>query len=192
MNRVVNLLLLVVLHGEPVHATEETSASCGLGALYCLLRAEGKSCTLLDVAAVLPHQTAEGYSLLEIQEGARLLGLSLKGIQTSSANAAPRKRAMVYLSNREFGHFIVIEPVGKSGKLVQVIDPVGLTYVVAYAELKHRKDWTGKMLLVAPWDLASTQGAAIVMFCVSLAFFALWCRRAKPTSPRGAAPEANL
>lgn len=135
-------------HGEtsPPAASTAESFDCGTAALYQLLWLEGLPLPLIDVAGSLPAPRPAGFSMLELQAAARKCGLRLRGVQLGSSTRTPDRPLLIYLHRGPHGHFVVIRPVGWSGKLVQIIDPGNGSDVLDLEILAATPEWTGLAL----------------------------------------------
>ncbi len=71
---------------------------------------------------------------------------------------------IVHLKQSGHGHFLVVRPVGHSGRLVQVIDPPSLPEVVDVDALLARSDWTGLGLTPErlPWAVLLSWLAVLI------------------------------
>lgn len=103
---------------------EATRPDCGVNALFVLLRLEGVPVTLDRLEATLPRRQPDGYSMAELAAAARSLGLSLEGVRFDRGDRPPDRPAIMFLKDGQGGHFAVLRPVGTTGTMVQVIDPL--------------------------------------------------------------------
>lgn len=120
---------------------------CGTLALHQLLQLEGCPTDLLVLSSRLPDPPPRGHSMKALRDAARTCGLSLRGVLVSKSARALDRPAIVFLRRRDHGHFIVVRPIGHTGKLVQVIDPNETPDVVDAADLYASPDWTGLALI---------------------------------------------
>ncbi len=128
---------------------------CGTIALHTLLALEGRSIRIETLRTRLPAPGPQGRSMAELRDAARACGLSLMGVKLARTDRAPDRPALVFLNRDEHGHFLVVRPVGHSGKLIQIIDSTGDPMVMDATDLYASPRWTGLALLpVRPnWPL---------------------------------------
>ena len=90
----------------------------------------------------------------------RLIGIRLE----KSVDAIDRPM-LVFLKRGSHGHFVVIRPIGHTGKLVQVIDSARGTEVVDKSDLINSPDWTGLALIPVrtDWQYNLALGLALVI-----------------------------
>jgi ABC-type bacteriocin/lantibiotic exporter with double-glycine peptidase domain len=129
---------------QPVAAVE---VDCGLASLYLLLRLEGHPVALPSLASQLPPLPAEGHSLRDLRDVARGLGLRVTGMLLPTGQPAPRSTCLAFVNRGGHGHFLVLRPVGHTGKLVQVFDGLGGPVVLDWTNLRGSPEWTGLVLL---------------------------------------------
>lgn len=142
--------LLIGMMAGPVTGTEPDGAErfdCGALALHTLLSLEGRETSLQTIREHLPPPHPEGYSLAELKDAAKSCGLALVGVKLNRSDHAPDRSALVLTQLEEHGHFLVVRPVGHSGKLIQVIDPIGDPIVMDAADLYASRQWTGLALI---------------------------------------------
>jgi hypothetical protein len=144
--------LLAILTSGVVRASGESPASatiydCGTLAVYNLLRLEGREVTLTTIERHLGRPARRGYSLKELRRSASACGLELEGVLLPKSGKAPSRAALVYLDRQPDGHFLLIRPVGLTGKLVQVFDSNEAPYVLDAALLHASPEWTGLALV---------------------------------------------
>ena len=120
---------------------------CGTLALYNLLRLEGRSTDLATIERHLPVTNGGRYSLKDLRDAARVSGLNLDGVQLAKSDKAPTQLALVHLDRKPDGHFLLVRPVGFTGKLVQVIDSTQEPFVLDAANLYASPEWTGLALV---------------------------------------------
>lgn len=130
--------------GEPV---ERGAFDCGTLALYTLLRLEGHHLDLKVFEARLPAPRDRGYSMEELRSAARSFDIELSGVQIIRSDRAPDRPILAFLRHQPHGHYLVIRPVGHSGRLVQVLDPNRSPYVLDATSLYDSPEWTGIALL---------------------------------------------
>lgn len=120
---------------------------CGAKSLSILLRLEGRPTDLSRLEDGLPAPTPRGYSMRELREAARACGLRLLGVRLPRGDRAPDRPAIVFLKRGPHGHYVVIRPVGHTGKLVQVLDPNREPEVMDASRLYASPEWTGLALV---------------------------------------------
>lgn len=122
-------------------------ADCGPMSLALLLRLEGISGEPRAIMDHLPPRPSGGYSMLELREAARPLGMNLTGVRIVRGGPTPDRPIIALLDKKPDGHFVVVRPVGRTGKLVQVIDPAGQLEVLDASALYASPEWTGLTLM---------------------------------------------
>lgn len=128
----------------PVHLGDSLDANaCGPGSLYVYLRFLGKNVTLAEVHAALPPPSSEGHSIAEIQQGAAKLGVTLRCYQKYHV----REPAIAFLRFSHSGHFVVLRPIGDSGTLIQMVDPIGEAFTTNWSTVTKYEGWTGVALV---------------------------------------------
>ncbi len=127
--------------------TNGSFLSCGPLSLYLLCRLEGMSVNLPTINGCVPKGGSAGHSMTEIREAASACGLGLSGARLRLRDWPIDRPALVFTKRGEHGHFLVIQPVGHSGKLVQVIDPNREPVVMDATELFASPEWTGIVLI---------------------------------------------
>jgi Peptidase C39 family len=156
-------LVLVLPAGARGQAGPATY-DCGVSALYALLRVEGRPTDLREVVSRLPQPDSVGHSMRDLRDASRACGLRLNGIRLDKNGDAIDRPMLVFLKRGSHGHFVVIRPVGHTGKLVQVIDSVQGSEVMDKSDLIDSRDWTGLALVPARlgWTSAVASGLAVV------------------------------
>ncbi len=78
---------------------------------------------------------------------------------------------LVYLKQGEHGHFIVVRPVGRMGKMVQVLDNDQDVLVTDLTDLTSAVEWAGLSLRPIHVDWPGRFGvvSAIIASCLCLA-----------------------
>ena len=146
---VVSLLAVASAPGTRVDgpSSPRDSTDCGMYALYHLLRLEGVTVQEQSLLAVLPRSHPDGFSMLELREAAAELGFKLQGASLGREPGAIDRPMLAFLKLRERGHYVVVRPVGHTGRLVQVIDDIGDPLIVDSAWLIASPGWTGNVLI---------------------------------------------
>jgi len=154
-------LLIMLYHAiaegraEPPAVWTEANG-CGASALYSLLRLEGFRADPNALASRLPPPPPQGHSMKDIREAAATFGLRMAGVRLRDYPAAVDRPMLVYLDRGAHGHFVVVRPVGHTGKLVQVIDASRPPEILDQAYLFSSPGWTGLALApdrLGPWRL---------------------------------------
>lgn len=122
---------------------------CGTLALHTLLAVEGRPTPLDVLTSKLPPPGPDGYSMKELRDTAESLGFPLLGVKLPPAPRTLDRCALVFQNERNHGHFLVIRPVGHSGRLIQVIDPAGDPVVIEGEDLYRTPGWTGLGLVAS-------------------------------------------
>jgi hypothetical protein len=112
------------------------------------------------------------------REAARGWGLPLRGVRLDLASERLRSPALVHLAEPVHGHFVVIRPVGRSGTLVQVLDPNRAPYVMERSELVKLPGWTG-LALVPERPVEWTRVAGVALLVAGLGLAAWGWRRGR-------------
>ena len=127
--------------------------------------------------------------MAELRDAARSFGLTLTGVKFSQSSRAPDRPALVFLKQDDHGHFLIVRPVGHSGKLIQIIDSVGDPIVVDAVNLYASPQWTGLVLIpVRPhWPLRVAFG----MLTISGLAFVVLLGANRYRAVRGTPPTAQ-
>lgn len=133
--------------GAPPGPPATLPYSCGVKALYALLRSEGFRPRVTGVARTLPAERPDGYSMKELRDAASALGLRLDGVLLEKTGAALDAPMLVFLRRGTHGHYAVVRPVGHTGKLVQVVDGDETPEVMDKTDLLLSDEWTGIALV---------------------------------------------
>ena len=144
------LLIPPVAHSSAIEQPGANTGdpSCGIQALDLMLGLVGRPRNLPALAASMPGIHPRGYSLSEIRDAADRLGLPLVGARIGDDGRPPDGPSVVLINREErHGHFVVVRPIGHTGKLVQVLDPVGDPEILDAARLYSSPGWTGLALV---------------------------------------------
>ncbi len=121
---------------------------CGTYALYHLLHLEGLSHRLDQVRSALDTPAATGgHTLKELRQAAGRLGLSLDAIAIPKSFPAIDRPGLAFVKSGPEGHFLVIRPVGHTGRLIQLLDGERPPVVVDWDRLFASPSWTGLVLV---------------------------------------------
>jgi len=135
--------------GEPTPEHDGSTGrapNCGVQSLYLLCRLEGQPTTL---SAIVEQPTTRGTSLSmkQVSDAAAAVRLPVIGVKLRTDGNALDRPALVFMNQRPHGHFVVIRPVGTSGRLVQVLDPNREPEVIDATDLYASPEWTGLALV---------------------------------------------
>jgi hypothetical protein len=168
-----------VAQRTPAAGDASPIVDCGINALHVLLHLEGRDITFARVAAALPRRDPRGYSMAELRDAAKTLGLDLVGVQSTNLARPPERPFIVFVQNPDGGHFAVIRPIGSTGALVQVIDPPHVPRIVDFQVLSRSPMWTGRMLIREESLFVRHSGALpmIAALAAAGAVALLWKRR---------------
>ena len=163
------------------------STDCGLLALFCLLRSEGVPVDLAELEPRIGAPPEGGRSMRELREVAQGFGLQLVGVRLDGAAEAMDRPMILHLNRGNHGHFVVVRPVGRSGKLVQVLDNGRPPMVIDAEELAGSKEWSGLALVPVPgrWGVDI---AALIVLVVALAVIIVTGRRIAASKRSAATP----
>jgi hypothetical protein len=175
--------------------TAETP-SCGV---QCLMLLDGmrRISSGRGEASLLSESIADAtrpLSMWELITMGKSLGIELVGVDLQNGRGLDRP-TICYLKQGQHGHFVVIRPVGRSGTLVQVLDPNLAPYVMERSELVKLPGWTGLALvperLVGWWRVAGVAllvggvGLMVVARLRSKGYLACIVRRSPDTARAG-------
>ncbi|MFO0952009.1 MAG: cysteine peptidase family C39 domain-containing protein [Isosphaeraceae bacterium] len=142
---------------------------CGVLALGDLMALENFPLDYKVLLGRLPSPPDGGYSLAELRDAAKDLGFTLEGVKIQTVESAIDRPMLIHLQRGPHGHFVVIRPVGHSGKLVQLIDPFDPPEVVDKVELFQSSTWTG-FALIRERSVGAAQITTVVMIAFTLAW----------------------
>lgn len=144
--------------------SEIAQYDCGTIALHSLLVLEGSQTPINQLRVRLSATTHGGLSMADLRDAAWTFGLDLTGVRLPPSGDALDRPAIVFLRGRDHGHFLVVRPVGHSGKLIQVIDSTGGPLVMDAVDLYASEQWTGLALVLSRpnWPLRLAVGAMVV------------------------------
>lgn len=141
------LLAPAMVAGGPAASASPQWPDCGARSLYLLLRLEGRSVPFADLQQRRGSPEPMGYSLSQLREAGRTLGLNLVGVELSRTVTALDRPALIYFRRGSHGHFAVVRPVGPRRGIVQVLDPNRDPVVLDAARLSSSPAWTGLALV---------------------------------------------
>lgn len=119
---------------------------CGTLALYTLFHLEGQRVGLRDLEAALPAPPHSGFSMKQLRDAARSLGVHLAAVHLPKTGPWDRP-ALVFTRRGPHGHFLVVRPIGHTGKMVQLIDSLGDPDVLDISDIVKSPEWTGLALI---------------------------------------------
>jgi hypothetical protein len=128
--------------------------------------------------------------MLEIRDASRALGLDLKGARLRPGDRVPDRPILALLHDGPHGHFVVVRPVGHTGRLVQVIDGRRFPAVMDAAVLVSSPEWSG-LVLVPRGSSWPRRVAMIAALAVALAMAVSLMRRARLSRTPGRSPGAT-
>ena len=157
-----------ILADGPIQANP-APLDCGMVALFHLLRLEGFSVELPRVESRLPASPRGGNSMKDLRLAARAFGMELTGVAMPKDGRAIDRPIIMFLKRGPHGHFLVVRPVGHTGKLVQVIDSVAPPAVIDKAELSASPEWTGLALVPDRPNVLVWAAGGVVVLCAAAA-----------------------
>lgn len=138
------ILLVGLVGGAEVSTSDPGSAvDCGTSSLYTLLKLEGKDIPLDVLLGRVPGGARPSHSLAELRDCALAFGLRLRGVRLPIGAGFPDRPVLAYLNLEPHGHFVVVQRVGRSGTLVQVLDPGLEPEVMDANALRSLPGWSG-------------------------------------------------
>ena len=177
------LVLTLMMQGSAqLHDSEDPPKyDCGVKALYFLLDLEGRRSSLPEVAGPGAGDPA-GRTPAELRELARRRGLDLEGVRLRGGSGSLDRPAIAFIRVDGHGHYIVLRPVGPSGRMIQVLDPNREPYLLDATELDAEPGWTGIALIPRrrDWNFGLVRSSLVVVcgICLLLAVRGLrrWAR----------------
>ena len=175
----VSVLLLASILSPATAATDDESLfDCGTLSLYTLMRIEGKATDLHQISSRLPTPPANGFSMRELRDAARGLGFDLRGVRLHDDGRFGDEPALVFLNRSPHGHFVVVRPVGHTGKIVQVFDSVRSPVTAEIDDLRRSPEWTGLALVPArPNRITFLSTTIILVLCLFVFINHFYLRR---------------
>src|SRR5262249_50754922 len=138
-------------------------------AIYYLLALEGRPTVLNDIVAALPPPQLRGRSMGELSNAAGACGLTLLGVDLSTRECnVPDRPFLAFVKRNGHGHFIVVRPIGHTGKLVQVFDGFHTPEIVDWINLFKSREWTGLAMIPrrVDWRSYASLGLGILFVTV--------------------------
>jgi hypothetical protein len=184
----VSLIVLAGLSGLETSSSTEPgfqAPDCGVHSLYLILQLTGHPADLSQIDRALPARRDDGYSMAELQAAARANGLRLQGVKLGPHDF-PLDRPVIAYTHRHRpggGHFIVIQPVGVTGTLVQILEPPYPPQVIPYDNLIALHPLPLPVLIPrSPIDMARSLGT-IAGGTILLGALAAWLYRRSRRCP---------
>jgi ABC-type bacteriocin/lantibiotic exporter with double-glycine peptidase domain len=168
-----SLLSMTVLPESYAYTKNKETYDCGTLALYTLLQLEGKQTTLRSVERSLPATPAHGYSMKQLRDAAGHFGLGLVGVRMGGKAKVPSRPFIAFLKRGEHGHFLVVRPLGHTGKMVQVLDAASEPQVLDAADFFGSSEWSGIALIStdAHWSVRIGVSCLVLSLMTSGAFY---------------------
>jgi hypothetical protein len=141
---------------------------CGAVALYNLLALEGCPADFDKIVSRLPSARPGGYSMKELRAVAATFGLRLTGVRLNKDDRSIDRPMLVYLKLGQGEHFLVIRPVGHTGKLVQLIDSVEPPQILDKSYVFSSVQWTGLALVPARPNWLARIAMALLVVALGL------------------------
>ena len=137
---------------------------CGLIALYTLMRLENFQIGPADLLRRLPAPPPSGWSLEELRAAASASGFGLRGVLLNRRESAIDRPMLAFIKLGSHGHFLVVRPVGHTGRLAQIIDSQDSSKVVDKSFLIGAEGWTGLALVPDPFPWLRRGTLGLVAF----------------------------
>ncbi len=147
---IVPLMMVAGLSSGIRAGNEERSRppfDCGVLAIHTLSKLMGRPIELDLLRRHLPPTPPGGYSMKELRDAAGTCGLGLVGVRLTKDERSIDRPMVLYLDRGEHGHFLVVRPIGHTGKLVQMIDSVSPPVVLDKTALLNTREWTDLALI---------------------------------------------
>ena len=150
---------------------------CGAVGLCSLLNLEGVPITLEGLEPYLPPRSDRGYSMVQLRDAARSVGIHLVGVRLPKKAPRLDRPALVHLTNQGgHGHYCVIRPVGHTGKLLQILDSDAPPRVVEAPHFFESAAWSGLALVPARAGATSRSLiAGVIAMLIAGASLLAWC-----------------
>jgi len=147
-NFVLTVACILFLMSHPASAESASDvetrnlSDCGTNALFLLLELTGHPQPLETVLEHLPARHPDGFSMLELQQAAQRCGLRTVGRALTRQELPLKRPVIAHLEphGTSAGHFVVLVPVGRTGTMVQMIDPPYPAVIVDYDRVFHGKE----------------------------------------------------
>ncbi|WP_165071196.1 cysteine peptidase family C39 domain-containing protein [Paludisphaera rhizosphaerae] len=141
---------------------------CGAQSLYQLFKCVAINISPEQILPLLPPANPQGHSLGDLQRVAKQLGLTLEALDYPIKSFRVESPIIMFFRIGSEGHFVVVRPVGHTGKLVQVLDGDRSPTVINCDDLTRLSSWTGLALVpqsnnISFWGLAAGGSIAICL-----------------------------
>jgi hypothetical protein len=133
------------------HPVIGSEIDCGVRALYSLFQLEQHPISLERLLASLPKRDPKGYSISELSKCANSNGMNVKAIQLDKNHSRLNRPIIVLYLIRDQGHYLLINPIGISGKLVQTIEYPYPPKIISYQNLFNNLAFTGRAIVPVYW-----------------------------------------
>lgn len=133
--------------GDAPTSPDSATYDCGTLALRILLKLENRPSDPAFLETRLPRRNPRGYTMNQLRHAAGECGLELIGVHLSSHGGELDRPALVFQKVGTHGHFLVVRPIGPTGKLLQVLDPNRPPEVVDAQDFFAAPEWTGLALV---------------------------------------------
>ena len=175
-----------IVAAGPEPGDDSRSLDCGTAALYHLLQLERRPIDLKTLMERLGEPPPGGFSMSELRNAAAQCRLEVIGARLSDASRSLDRPAIVLIKRDGGGHYLVIRPVGHTGKLVQVLDGDRSTGILDADRLYTSPEWTGLALVPrGPVRYARIVGVSLLGTGTSvMAIIAFGGRRVRPLTFR--------
>jgi ABC-type bacteriocin/lantibiotic exporter with double-glycine peptidase domain len=137
---------------DPSAKRHETQYECNTISLYMFYKINCIDIDINMIEGLLPPSTARGRNMEALVNASRTLGLPLEAVRFGP-NEPIQEPSIILVRRSEHGHFVVVRPVGRSGKLLQVLDGYAAPRIVEATRVYQSPQWTG-LALVMPRRLS--------------------------------------
>lgn len=157
MNRTIATLIAAALFPVAASASDtEGHIPCGVSTLFMMARLQGLPVTLEEVELSLGPGSAGGHTLAELILAGGSFGLKLQAVKFDPDGFQPNAPLIAHLTRNDMGHYVILQPVGHSGHLIQVLDPPDLVEVLDSDDFARTSGWRGVALAPAKNHAASS------------------------------------
>ncbi len=126
-------------------APTDGGLSCGVYSVAILHKLERGTNDLDRTTSRLDGR--QTHSMAELRDASAELGVALQGIALDERDWPLDRPAICFLKHEGTGHFAVIRPAGRAGRLVQVIDAIRGVETKQASAFFSSGDWTGRALV---------------------------------------------
>jgi hypothetical protein len=185
VHAIVGVLAIALPWQLHAQGSEDTPAAppgdCGALALYHVLSLEGRRTNLDRIESALGALTPDGHSFLEIRAAARRLGLRLDAVVVRRERLQISGPTLAFVKSGQHGHFIVVRPVGHTGRLLQILDGYRDPLVVDADRLFASDAWTGLGLVPHKPNYLVVAAGALSAACLAALGLRQWNRGRRPS-----------